>query len=278
MRRSRGTRGRSRRTTPARDSRATFRTRGGPPAPEIAFVRWIAWEDEDLIAVDKPAGVLSQGGEDAAAPNLVDLARTHLRVQGVGVLHRVDRNVSGLVLIAKNARAASAMARLFREGAVTREYRAIVRGRPARHAFALDAWLAKDARTREVHAVSEAELARMSDAARRTYRPARTEVEVLQTFRAPIGACAELSLRPITGRSHQLRAHLAHAGLPIVGDPKYGVLARDLHRPLLHATHLAFTHPLTHEPVSVDAPIPWNEARLRSLTGRAPDRIRTRTR
>ena len=239
---------------------------GRAPTPAIEFARWIVWEDEGLLAVDKPAGVLSQGGEDPSAVNLVDLARAHLGVRSVGVLHRIDRNVSGLVLIAKHSRAASAMSRLFRDGAVQREYRAIVRGHPPADAFTLDAWLAKDERAREVHAATAADLARMSDAMRRRYRPARTEALVVRRLRAPLGSCAELSLRPITGRSHQLRAHLAHAGLPIVGDPKYGVRARGLDRPLLHAARIAFTHPRTGTRIVIASLVPWNDATLLSLT------------
>lgn len=254
-------------TRPSHVARATSTRRS--PAPAIEFARWIVWEDEGLLAVDKPAGVLSQGGEDAAAANLVDLARAHLGVRTVGVLHRIDRNVSGLVLIAKHSGAAAAMSRLFRDAAVEREYRAVVRGHPPVDAFTLDAWLAKDERTRAVHAATAAELARMSEPARRRYRPARTQALVVRRFRAPFGSCAELSLRPITGRSHQLRAHLAHAGLPIVGDPKYGVRARGIDRPLLHAARIAFTHPRTGERIVIEAPVPWNESLIGALTAQS---------
>lgn len=216
--------------------------------------------------------MLSQGGEDPHAPNLVDLGRRHLGVRGIGVLHRVDRNVSGIVLIAKDARAASAMTRLFRDGAVEREYVAIVRGRPGGDAFTIDAWLAKDDRTREVRAATGADLERMRETERRRYRPAHTEVRVARRFRAPIGSCAELHVRLVTGRSHQIRAHLAHAGLPIIGDPKYGVLARDLARPLLHAVRVAFTHPRTRERIAITAPVPWTRTSLQTLTARASAR------
>lgn len=231
-------------------------------------MRWVLWEGAELVAVNKPAGVLSQGGEGGAGVNLVDLARKHLRCDRIGVLHRLDRNVSGVVLLARERDTAAAMSALLRAGAIERVYRAVVRGKPTRDRLTIDAALAKDPRTREVRAASPEELAAMPDAARRDFRPARTEVTVLRRFRTPIGPCAELELRLVTGRSHQIRAHLAHAGLPIVGDPKYGVLAAGLSRPLLHAARVAFVHPRTGARIAIDAPLPWRAEWLSSLAPR----------
>src|SRR5258708_3142264 len=127
------------------------------PAEALDFGRWILWQDEWLLAVDKPAGVLSQGGEGAAGKNVVDLARAHLGRAGVGVLHRIDRNVPGVVLIAKEPGMASAMTKLFAKGQVERIYRAIVRGSPP-DALVMTAWLAKDRIANEVRARPEKEL------------------------------------------------------------------------------------------------------------------------
>src|SRR5688572_7737100 len=107
--------------------RAMRRPARGPgrlraPDPELDFASWIAWGDEHLVAVDKPAGVLSQGGEGGRGRNLVDLARAHFGVPGIGVLHRIDRNVSGLVLLALDARAARGLSAALARGEVEREY------------------------------------------------------------------------------------------------------------------------------------------------------------
>jgi RluA family pseudouridine synthase len=230
------------------------------PAPALDFARWIVWEDEGLLAIDKPAGVLSQGGEGGQGVNVVDLARAYLGREGIGVLHRIDRNVSGVVLVAKQPSAASAMTRLIQKGGLERVYRAVVRGSPAADALHIDALLAKDATTNEVRAATAEAVARMPAEARRDFRPASTDVKVVARLRAPIGACASLDVRPISGRSHQIRVHLAHVGLPILGDPKYGVLVRGLNRPLLHAMRVAFVHPRTRARILIEARVPWTEA------------------
>jgi len=231
---------------------ARLRRIGDAPAPKLDFAKWIVFEDDWLVAVDKPAGVLSQGGEGGAGVNVVDLARAYTKKPSVGVLHRIDRNVSGVVLIAKDHGIASAMTKLFAKGDVERVYRAVVRGSPKEDAFTMSAWLKKDPRTNEVRAKDDPK-------GDRDYRPARTEARVLRRFRA----YAELEVRPITGRSHQIRVHLAHAGLPIVGDPKYGVAAPAVNRPLLHAERVSFVHPRTRKRVTIEAPIPWKEDVLR---------------
>jgi RluA family pseudouridine synthase len=238
------------------------RTTSRAPAPKLDFASWILWEDEGLLAIDKPAGVLSQGGEGGEGINVVDLARAHLHKDGIGVLHRIDRNVSGIVLVAKEPSAASAMTKLIQRGGIERVYRAVVRGEPKAESFTVDAWLRKDHKTNEVSAVAAAKHATLPPWERRTYSSASTQVNVVGRFRTAAGPSAALDVRPISGRSHQIRVHLAFVGLPILGDPKYGVPLRGVNRPLLHAMRVVFVHPRTRQRVMIEAKVPWTDASL----------------
>ena len=224
----------------------------------------IVWQKGALVAVSKPAGVASQGGEGLQGNNLVDLARAHFKQPQVAVLHRLDRNVSGLVLLALDAETARVMSDQLRDHEIGRRYTAVVRGRPDSDHFEIDAALAKDEKRNQTRAVSASELAALPQRERSAFKPALTRVHVRERFSAPIGQCAVLELELVTGRSHQIRAHLAYAGLPIIGDPKYGIAARGLNRPLLHAHHLAFTAP-NGEAVELRDPPPWSASELREL-------------
>lgn len=224
----------------------------------FSFASRIVWQSEGLVLVDKPAGVLSQPGSEG--PNLVDLARAHFRQDAVAVLHRLDRNVSGLVMLATRKTEARAMSEAFAKGDVDRRYVAIVRGVPEAQT-AIDAWLDKDASRNLVRARASAEL---SDADREQFVAALTEVRLEARFSALFGRGAIVEARPITGRSHQIRVHLAFVGLPIVGDVKYGLAVRGIDRPLLHAREIRFTHPTTREPVAVRVAEPWSLEAVRT--------------
>lgn len=224
----------------------------------------IVWERGALVAVSKPAGVASQGGDGLAGNNLVDLARGHWKREQVAVLHRLDRNVSGLVLLALDSETARAMSAQLREQEIGRRYTAVVRGTPELDAFEIDAPLAKDERSNQTRAATQEQLATMPERERNSFKHALTRVRVVERFSAPVGRCAVLDVELVTGRSHQIRAHLAFAGLPILGDPKYGAPARGLRRPLLHAHALSFTAP-DGERVALSDPPPWSASELRAL-------------
>ncbi len=216
-------------------------------------------EDNHCLAVNKPAGLLSQGDE-TCEPSLVELAKAYLKATYhkpgnvyLGLLHRLDRPTSGVVLLAKTSKCASRLSAQFRAGAVEKLYRAIVEGRPIEREGEWIDTLAKDCRTNRVEVVP---------AASSQSKEARVGFRVVDRWRD----YSVLELNPRTGRSHQLRVQLAARGLPIVGDRKYGARSRlraadGGYRIALHARQLKFTHPTRREVISVDAPVPadWPE-------------------
>ncbi len=241
-----------------------------PFAPELeSRSLTIVWQHEDLVAVDKPAGLLSQGGpsDGAHGANVVDLARARFGNDSVGVLHRLDRNVSGLVLVSLAKDVAEGMSRAFADGSVERKYEAVSKVPRALDGTdrVVDVALVKDERTN---------LVRVARGADRDAKDARTRIALRERVQAPMGWLALIDCWPITGRSHQIRAHLAHIGMPLVGDPKYGVGARSVSRPLLHATSLSFVHPRTKERVEITSSPPWKVDDLRGLAGTSTKRER----
>jgi 23S rRNA pseudouridine1911/1915/1917 synthase len=217
------------------------------------------FEDNHCLAVNKPAGLPSQA-DDSREPSLVDLVRQDLKTRYrkpgnvyVGLLHRLDRPTSGVVLVAKTSKAAGRLSAEFRSGRISKLYWAIVEGVMAESAGQWIDRLQKDCRSNRVDVVEEGN---------ESGRTACVDFEVLERW----GRYTKLALRPATGRSHQLRAQLASRGLPILGDRKYGsnkgLLAEDgRFRIALHARRLTFMHPTLREAISVEAPVPadWPE-------------------
>ena len=213
----------------------------------------ILFEDNHCLALDKPAGLLSQG-DVTGETSVVDLAREDIRQRYrkpgnvyVGLLHRLDRPVSGVVLLAKTSKAASRLSAQFRDGTIEKVYWAIVEGRIEPEEGAWIDRLRKDERRNVVEVVGRDGVG----------REAGLEYRVLEK----LGPNTLIELRPSTGRGHQLRVQLASRGHPIVGDRKYGakssLMARDGgHRIALHARSLAFKHPTRNEVVSVLSPVP----------------------
>jgi 23S rRNA pseudouridine1911/1915/1917 synthase len=222
--------------------------------PDVAPARFdVAFEDEHLIVVDKPAGVVVHPGHGRERGTLVQALAG--RVAGgtdparPGVVHRLDRDTSGLLVLARTEQAFFALSELIRRRAVTREYLAAVDGRPRARTGTIDAPLGRDRRVRT----------RMSTDTDDP-RDAVTHFEIVETLEG----ASILRVRLETGRTHQIRAHLLAIGHPVLGDPEYGKAAAGLARQFLHAEHLAFTHPVTGEPVDLRSPLPDDLERARS--------------
>ena len=214
----------------------------------------ILYEDNHLLALNKPAGMLSQGDETGDR-SVVDWATEDIRRRYnkpgnvyVGLVHRLDRPVSGVIVLARTSKAAGRLSEQFRAGTVEKTYWAVVEGRVAEEEGEWSDTLLKDEARNVVSVVPEGTGGgkRASLAFRVLGRRAGT---------------SWIELRPTTGRSHQLRVQVASRGLPIVGDRKYGakstLRAEDGGlRVALHARSLRFTHPTTKEWLSVIAPVP----------------------
>jgi len=219
----------------------------------------ILYEDNHCLVLNKPAGMLSQGDE-TGDPSLVSWTTDYWRARYnkpgnvyVGLVHRLDRPTSGVVLLARTSKAAGRLADQFRAGTISKLYWAIVEGGIDQPEGEWVDWLEKDRRENRVRVVAEGGEGKI----------ARVAYRVLSAG----AGTTKLALRPITGRSHQLRIQLAERGLPIVGDQKYGakrlLRALDGHRRIaLHARELEFKHPTREEVISVVAPVQadWPES------------------
>jgi 23S rRNA pseudouridine1911/1915/1917 synthase len=224
----------------------------------------VLYQDETLLIVDKPAGLLTVPSSPDARDEDTALARLQQYVRRlsprrpyVGVVHRIDRGTSGAVAFALSDDARQALRRLFREHRIERRYAAIVVGSPRADEGQVDLPI------HDVYQGGRRRVARPGEPS----RPALTRFKVVERFRG----LALLDVALETGRQHQIRVHLAHVGLPILGDPVYrdraaGRTPVDADRPMLHARHLAFAHPLTGARVSAEAPPPADfQGALREL-------------
>jgi len=224
------------------------------PAAELpGFTPWepppidVLLDDGWLLAVNKPAGVLSQPAEGPRAEDelamdewaLLRVAWQEGRPPFLRLVHRLDRNTTGVLLFARRAAATAPLAKAWREGKVERGYLAVVDGEPA--------W-----DSREV----EAPIARVAGGAWRFEVSPRGERAVTTVrVRSASGGVALVECFLRTGRTHQARVHLAHVGHPVVGDRLYGA-RREASRPLLHAASLALPHPRDGAPTRIEAPVP----------------------
>ena len=218
--------------------------------------------DDDLLAVAKPAGLPTMPGGGFLEHTLLALVRR--RFPQASPAHRLDRGASGLVLFARHARSAVRLADAFRSGRVKKEYRALVRGAPARDALTITAPIVRVAHPRlgSVHVAAGAGPGSAASAAGAggPLRAARTEVEVIERR----AGATLLRVRPMSGRPHQIRIHLAAAGLPLWGEPLYapgGGVRPDAAAPgaggyLLHAVRVVVESPATGLPLVLECAPP----------------------
>ena len=230
----------------------------------------IIFEDEHLLVVDKPAGLVvhpAAGNLDGTLVNAL-LHRCAGKLSGIGgvarpgIVHRIDKDTSGLLVVAKTDVAHEGLARQFAAHSIDRRYLAIVSGSPKTGAGTIDAPLARSANNRKKIAIVEG-----SRGKRAVTHWKRLEV---------LKDAALVECRLETGRTHQVRVHMASLGHPLLGDPVYGragksngILLKELgfHRQALHAAQLGFTHPVTKNRLSFSSPMPADMQELKRRLG-----------
>jgi 23S rRNA pseudouridine1911/1915/1917 synthase len=212
----------------------------------------IAYEDEHLLVVDKPAGLVvhpARGHREGTLAQLLGSAAAGgPDRQRAGIVHRLDRDTSGLLVVARSHEAHRLLQRALSERRIEREYLALVHGRPPARTGTIEAPIGRDPGVRTRMAV---------DGSRP--RKARTHF----TLERSLGDFTLLRLRLDTGRTHQIRVHLQAIGHPVAGDPEYGSRgapgasgALGLKRQFLHAARLSFAHPFTAAPIDLASPLP----------------------
>jgi 23S rRNA pseudouridine1911/1915/1917 synthase len=227
--------------------RVTVRAAPAAPEPQVPEAQYaVAYEDDHLLIVDKPAGVVVHPARGHRTGTLAQALAG--RIAGgddpdrIGIVHRLDRDTSGLLAVARTEEAHDALKALLRDRRITREYLALVDGRPAARSGTIDAPLGRDRRVRT-------RISTDTDAP----REAVTHFETERAFER----YTLLRVRLETGRTHQIRAHLKAIGHPVAGDPEYGRAgALGLARQFLHAERLAFVHPVTGAAIDVASPLP----------------------
>lgn len=207
----------------------------------------VVYEDSDLLVVDKPAGLTVHPGPGHADHTLVNaiLARCPdlTGIKGTvrpGIVHRLDKDTSGLIMVAKNDLAQTGLSQQIKDRTITKRYTALVRGTLAKDEGVIDAPIGRDPGNRKRMAILEGG------------RTARTEFRV----QAELPGWSLIEARPITGRTHQIRVHFASIGHPIFGDIVYGKRSPLLARQFLHAAQLDFRQPRTDAPIHCTSALP----------------------
>lgn len=210
----------------------------------------VLYEDNHLLAINKPAGVLVQGDETGDKP-LVEDAKAYIKRKYqkpgdvfLGVVHRLDRPVSGVVVFARTSKALSRMNELFRDRRTEKVYWAVVEKAPTQPSGTLVHWLLKDEKKNKTTVYRQ-----------ETTGALRSELSYAHL--ASSGGMHLLEVRPLTGRSHQIRAQLSALGCPIQGDLKYGSGSPTGDGSIaLHARQLSFLHPVKKESITIRAEVP----------------------
>jgi 23S rRNA pseudouridine1911/1915/1917 synthase len=202
--------------------------------------------DERLAVVDKPAGVVVHRAPGVRGPTLVDLLGDLVgggEEGRPGIVHRLDKDTSGLLVVARDPEAHRRLVEMVKAREMTRTYLALVEGRPRSRSGTIDAPLGRDYRSPSKRAVGG-----------RGRREARTHFEVAEL----LPGAALLDVRLETGRTHQIRVHLSSIGCPVAGDARYGGTAGafGLDRQFLHSARLGFTHPFTGVELDLSSPLP----------------------
>jgi len=253
-------------------ARSSLKLRGGEqilitgdphPAPLKAIAQDIpldvVYEDQHFAVINKPAGMMVHAGagesEDARNRNtLVNALLFRFRALSStggdlrpGIVHRLDKETSGLIIVAKSDAAHARLAALFSTRRIHKTYIALVQGWVERQKGTISAGLSRDPIRRT----------RMTTRPAENSRSAISHYEVVRRIESRFGKFTLVRVRIETGRTHQIRVHLAAIDLPVAGDPTYGVAGDlGLDRQFLHAARLAFEHPITGEPVDVTSPLP----------------------
>ncbi|MBB4146980.1 23S rRNA pseudouridine1911/1915/1917 synthase [Sphingobium scionense] len=227
----------------------------------------IVHEDADLIVVDKPAGLVVHPAAGNLDGTLVNALLHHCdgQLSGIGgvarpgIVHRIDKDTSGLLVVAKSDKAHEGLARQFKDHSIDRLYAAIVYGIPTPGSGTVDAWVGR----------SDADRKKMAVHREGRGKHAVTHYRVMERLRG----AAMVECRLETGRTHQVRVHMAHLGHPLIGDPVYGrerkgfksiLETLSFKRQALHAKRLGFIHPVTEEPLIFDSALPADMQELLS--------------
>jgi len=214
----------------------------------------VVYEDEDIIVVDKPAGISVHPGPGHLDTTLVNAILNYSpnisggEAERPGIVHRLDKNTSGLIIIARHPKAHRYLVNQFKHRQVDKTYIALVKGKVLPESGFIDAPIGRDSRHRQKMAVTTGE----------NGREARTGYQVKEY----INGYSLLEVKPETGRTHQIRVHLAAIGHAIVGDDTYGPPSRIAARQFLHASRLRFTLPSSGEEVEISSPLPEDLVRV----------------